>query len=87
MAWKGVGVLGFEMKPEEWYSNKRSEYKKVFGNDWSHVDPWSCHSMAGYCYETMIRMGAEKRYFGITTQDEDVMIANAIMIREALHGI
>ena len=70
------------MKPNDWYAHMRKKYKEKHGVEWRHVDPFSDHPEASVCYETMMRMGVEKRYFGLTTQDEDVSIANAIMIRD-----
>jgi len=72
------------LKPEDWYNKKKKEYRDKFNRDWEYVCPFSESTKSRYCYETMMRMAIEKRYFGVTTQDEDVLIANAIMIREAM---
>lgn len=72
------------MKPEDWYNKKKKEFGGKFNSDWEYVCPFSEGIRSRYCYETMMRMAIEKRYFGVTTQEEDVLIANAIMIREEM---
>ena len=65
------------MSPELWYKNKRAEYLRFFNKEWDHIN------FGDSClYETMMRMAVEKKFFGLTTFEEDVMIANAIMIRD-----
>lgn len=70
--------------PREWYKSKAFLYNKATGQEWSFVEPYSDHPMSSYCYETLQRIGIEKRYFGLTTLQEDVEIANAVMIRDLL---
>jgi hypothetical protein len=66
----------------DWYNKKANLYRDLTGTDWSFVDPYSSHPMASECFETMMRMAYEKAYFGFTTSQEDIEIANAIMIRD-----
>ena len=70
------------MEVRDWYNKKTKLYKEVTGTDWDFVNPYSDHPMSSECYEVMMRMAHEKAYFGLTTPNEDIEIANAIMIRD-----
>lgn len=64
---------------KEWYDKKRSEYLRWFNSEWQFL-PWDYWQVQ----ETLMRIAIEKRYFGLTTFDEDVMIANAVIIRDII---
>jgi len=72
------------MTPRDWLQEKMKQYKARTGEVWDFVDPYSDHPLASYCSETLMRMGVEKRYFGLTSPQENLEIANAIMIRERI---
>jgi hypothetical protein len=72
------------LTPREWLNKKTQEWKNKTGLMWSFVDPYSSHPLSSECYEVMMRMGIEKNYFGLTDTQEDIEIANAIMIRDRL---
>lgn len=62
---------------EEWYKQKKIDYKLYFNEEWSFL-PWDNSAV----YETLMRSAIEKQFFGITSFDEDVLIANSIIIRD-----
>ena len=66
-----------QMTPKEWYNKKRVAYLRYHNKEWTFV-PWE-HSLV---QETLMRMGVERSYFGFCTLDEDVLIANAVLMRE-----
>ena len=65
--------------PKEWYDKKRKEYIRWFNYDWEFI-PWDHWAIQ----ETLMRIAIEKRYFGLTTFDEDVMIANTVIMRDKI---
>ena len=73
-----------KMTPREWYNKKATQYQEATNIPWSFVSPFNSHPLSSECYETMMRMAYEKAYFGLTNTQEDVEIANAIMILDRL---
>jgi hypothetical protein len=68
----------------DWFREKSQEFQHKTGKTWEFVDPSSNHPYSSLCSETLMRMGIEKRYFGLTSYQEDLEIANSIIIRDLL---
>jgi hypothetical protein len=70
-------MMSLTLTPREWFKKKSSEYKNLTGEVWVFKE-------AQDCYETLMRMAVEKRFFGLTSYQEDLEIANAVMIRDII---
>lgn len=64
---------------KQWYDIKRKQYLRYFNKEWDFL-PWDDSRVQ----ETLMRIRIEKMYFKLTTFDEDVMIANTVIMRDLI---
>ena len=72
-------MMSKSLTPRDWFKQKSRDYKSITGQTWEFKE-------AQDCYEVMMRMGVEKRFFGLTSYQEDLEIANAIMILDTIRN-
>lgn len=64
---------------KDWYDQKRIDYLRYTNREWEFI-PWDHWQVQ----ETLMRIGIEKKFFGLTTFDEDVLIANCVIMRDSI---
>jgi hypothetical protein len=67
------------MTVQEWYNKKRKEYLRLHNEEWKFLN-WN----NSLIQETCMRMSFERQYIGLVTPDEDVIIANCIVIKDTI---
>ena len=67
------------LTPRGYFKQKSQDYKRITDEVWEFKEEQDC-------YETLMRIGIEKKFFGLTNYQEDLEIANAVMIRDILRN-